>query len=176
MSESHQMLVYANGVEIGKIGSEEYVRIKRAVRKMPSIYLMQAANIVYSMMVIVGDMMLVIPVLVFWLAVAVVFVEPASANQIVAAMHSRLSQEQPLFSVDDIQTMKIMLFMFFMIYVGLLPVFPGRLCGFSNVFDDEISRRIKARLKQPVYGDLFLINESLGVAIKKPDGAVCPPA
>jgi|GEM_PF-5387354 hypothetical protein len=168
------MLVYAHGVEIGKIDSEEYAQLKRDVRKTPSIYLMQAANMVYSMMSFIGNVMIITPIFVFWLAVAVMAVmvaDPASASQIVAAMHSRFSQGQPLFSMDDIQTMLMTLSVFAIIAGALLIAVRGRLPGFVNVFDDEISRRIKMRLKQPVYGDLFLVEASLGEAIKKLDGA-----
>ena len=165
------MLVYAHGVEIGKIDSEEYAQLKRDVRKTPSIYLMQAANMVYSMMVIVGNVMIIIPIWVFWSAVAVMVADPASASQIVAAMHSRFSQGQPLFSMDDIQTMLMTLSVFAIIYGALLIAVRGRLPGFVNVFDDEISRRIKMRLKHPVYGNLVLVEASLGEAIKKLDGA-----
>ena len=97
------MLVYANDVEIGKIDSEEYDKLKRDVRKTPSIYLMQAANIVYCMMSFVGNVMIITPICVFWLAVAVMVANPASASQIVAAMHSRFSHGQPLFSMDEIR-------------------------------------------------------------------------
>jgi hypothetical protein len=172
MSESHKILVYAHSVEIGKIGSEEYVQIKRDVRKTPSIYLMQTANLLYAMMLTAGDALIVTPICIFWLAVTVMVVDPASANQIVATMHSRLSQAQPLFSVDDIQTMQSMLSGFAIIYGGIIIAVHGRLRGFVDVFDDEISRRIKKRLKQPVYGDLlFLVEDSVGEAIKKLDGA-----
>ena len=162
MSENHQMLVYANGVEIGKIGSEEYVQLKKDVRKTASIYLMQAANMVYSMMVLVGRLMIITPISVFWSTVAVMVVDPASASQIVAAMHSRFSQGKPLFSMDDIQTVLMMLFYFSTIYGVLIIAVHGRLPGFVNMFDDEISRRIKMRLKQPVYGDLSLVEDRDG--------------
>lgn len=170
MSERPQMLVYANDVEIGRIGSEEYAQLKRDARKTPSIYLMQAVNLVYVMAILFEEVLRVTPILIFWVAIWVIVDDPADARQFAVAIHARFLQHQSLFSANAIQTMLLLLICFFVISLTMDVVVQGRLRGFVNVFDDEIQRRIKISLKQPVYGRLFVVEDSVGEAIKKLDG------
>lgn len=144
--------VNVNGVAVGTISGENYLRLKREVYCDPHNALDQVGNIASVASTFMQKQLVAIPVTLFWCTVVLLFVNPPLAGTILDALRAGATLQQLAASVAP-------LLAFYVVVVFMLAAFVvsfGGNLGFKNKYDEAIAERLRRYCKTPATGDVKL--------------------
>jgi len=145
--------ITVNGVAVGTISGEDYLRLKRQAYCDPHNALDQITNVVSVTTTLLAALLVAIPVTLFWGTVLLLFVSPDLATTVLEAMRAGATPRQlvgaiaPLFAFCTV---------FLVMLAGAAVFLFGGSLGFKNQYDEAISERLRRHCKSPATGDVQL--------------------
>ena len=157
MDESPAWNVLINGVTAGQISDAAYASIRRDVLLDYRVYLAQLWNFFHVVLRVVGDFLVVIPALMFWLVVACMVFAPGDFAQTVLA----LQKITPSMVAANTLSVYQMVAPLFIIFIGVTLVV-GRPVGFIDRFDEAVGSGVRRAIACSATGDIILVQLASG--------------
>lgn len=151
--EAPNLVVIANDVEVGRLSVSDLHAIRRATRRDWRTYGSQVLNGLTVMLNIVNRLFRDVPLVWFWVMVALAFVQPSG---FLAMMTTVLSHPE---RITQVFSSSVQLSLFIAgIAVPAEAVISGQRLGFVDFFAVGVNRRIRQQLKLPVECTLVLVH------------------
>ncbi|BBL36039.1 hypothetical protein Nstercoris_02318 (plasmid) [Nitrosomonas stercoris] len=143
--------VYMNGVVIGKVSDAQYAAMQRMAFRDGRTALAQFFNLGRVAFVVVEKLLVTVPFLVFWSAVAIAIFSPESYTDLVRELQK----------ADQAEIMSAMyLFLQAVLVLALGLVCTGFVMGyhyeFRNLYSEAVNRMLRQHCKTPANGDVQL--------------------
>jgi hypothetical protein len=157
---SARQAVYINGVRVGEIREADAIAIKLEALRDPRNYVAQFANIIAFMCHGAAASLVLMPLLLFWLALFCAWTAPETFQTAISAM----VHLQPGDLANIATTLILLSQIAFVIAVGLSFVF-GFDLGLENVFRRAAHREIRLTIDCATDGEMTLRAPSASLAL-----------
>lgn len=144
--------VSVNGVVVGAISGENYLRLKREVHRDPHNALGQVCNVVGVASTFLQRQLVAIPVTLFWCTVLLLFVNPGLAATFLEDLRAGATPQEMAASIAALLAFSAVV----VVLLAATAVFFGGNLGFSNQYDEAIAERLRRYCKTPATGDVQL--------------------
>jgi len=145
--------ITVNGVAVGTISGEDYLRLKRQAYCDPHNALDQVTNVVSVATAFLGALLVAIPVTLFWCTVLLMLVSPDLAGTVLEAARAGATPAQLVASIAALLAFCAVVVV---VLAGAAVVLFGSSLGFRNRYDEAISERLRRYCKSPATGDVQL--------------------
>lgn len=148
-------MVEVNGVHVGDLSDARLAAIQREVALDASLYVQQIGNVGRGIITAATSLVTIVPMLCFWLAVAMLVFEPEAARNLAANLAGA--------SPDELRT-ALLHFARLLMVVGLLAIglvvtlsaHKGNSLGFRNQFLQAFGERVRRAMECPAAGKVEL--------------------
>lgn len=143
--------VWMNSVKVGCITDAQYAAIQRAAFGDGRLVVAQALNLGRVALNIVGELLVKVPLLLFWLLVLTTIISPESITEIAEAWRT-VEPDQLTAGVVILARLGVVaasLLLLIQLAIG------GRF-GFRNHYSQEVARQIRQQCNTPTEGDIHL--------------------
>lgn len=139
---SPEWQVESNAVVVGYIKDAEYAALRKAVFLSPRTYIAQLFNLLSMLSRLLNQVLYDIPVMVFWLVISWVFLDPVSLLSVAKTL-ATVSPGQ--LHAGAVSVLTMLMPMMLLLYLGL-SLMLGRTFGFINHFSRECNYRLRHAL------------------------------
>jgi hypothetical protein len=143
--------VCMNGVKVGKVSDSQYAAMQRMAFRDGRLALTQFLNLGRIALVIVEKLLVAVPLLVFWAAVALAIFSPESYTDMV-----REFQKAGLTAITSAarSLLQLALSVMFLVVGGMAMM--GYRFGFKNHYSEAVNRMLRQHCNTPADGDVQL--------------------
>lgn len=159
--------VYVNGVAVGTISGQDYLRLKREAYCDPDNATGQVANVVSVIATLLRKQLVAIPVTLFWFSLLLMLVKPDLAASALDAFRAGATPAQLAAAAKPM----LAVYLVTVVAAGLVVVMFGCDLGFRNRYDEAIKERLRRYCKTPATGDVQLYRPVANPGAGAPAGA-----
>lgn len=143
--------VCVNGVEVGKVSDSQYAALQRMAFCDGRLALAQFFNLGRMALVVVEKLLIAVPLLVFWAAVALAIFSPESYTETVR----EFQKADPAAITSAARSLlQLTLTVMFLAVGGM--VMMGYRFGFRNHYSEAVNRMLRQQCNTPADGDVHL--------------------
>lgn len=149
----HYWAVVINKVRVGSISDSDYACLEKAVHGDWRVYFAQGRNL-FKVCVRAAEMLLFgVPVALFWVALAIIFVDPESAAAVAEGMRAAPARE--IVAALERFTTAVMIFLVVIMFLCAMIASPR--LGYENMFMVELGEAVRRRVRAAAIGRLELV-------------------
>ncbi|MDN8078423.1 hypothetical protein QZN30_03320 [Burkholderia multivorans] len=149
---THVWVAQLNGITVGTLSDSEYAVMQRAAFWDQRNLVAQIANVVRMAMLAVDRLIIAVPVVLFWGALALALLSP---NTYVTAWHELNGTEISTI----VKVLAQVALICSLLALGVL-VAMGHKFGFRNCYAEAVNFKLRQHFKTPAEGDVHLIRVS----------------
>lgn len=145
--------VVINKVRVGSISDSDYAGLERAVHSDWRVFYAQGRNL-FKVGVRAAEMLIfAVPVALFWVVLAIIFVDPESAAAMAESLRSLPGGE----IVAAVERYTAGVLLFFVIIMFLFAMVASPRLGYENIFRSTLGEAVRRRVQAPSMGRLVLV-------------------
>lgn len=145
--------VMINKVRVGWIADCDYAALEKAVHGDWRVYWAQGRNLVKVGVRAAEMLVFAVPVALFWVALALVFIDPESAAAVAEGLRAAPGSE--IVAAIERYTTGVMIF--FVVLMFLFAAIASPRLGYDNMFRTELGEAVRRRVQTAALGRLELV-------------------